>query len=114
MHRLQVSRGQVSGPAAGMFGRQYVAQARIGEGAAQHDVMVHPPRTEGVEVRRRNAAGFEELSGGGVGVEGAHRRDVIRGDRVSEYCQCAGVFYRCGRSGFRWEVLEEVVEPHQR
>ncbi len=77
--------GQQARDAAFGAGRELVAQAHVGEGAAHHDFVIAAARAVGVEVGRLDAVLGEVFSGGAVGLDGAGGRDVVGGDGVAEH-----------------------------
>src|SRR5271155_4833098 len=76
---------------------ELVAQADIGEGAADHYLVIAAARTVGVEVGGLDAVLLQIFSGGAVFLDGSGGRDVVGGDAVAEHCQDARTldfFYR--------------------
>ena len=99
--------GQVQGHAALGAGRQQVAQAHVGEGAAHHHFVVAPPRPVGVEVVALHPVVGQVATGRGRRSDGARRRDVVRRHRVTEQGQHPGpvhVGHRRRRHGHAREV----------
>ena len=97
--------GQVAGEAA-FDVDQFVAQADVGEGAADHDFVVAAARAVGVEVGGLDAVLLQVFSGGAVFLDGAGGRDVVGGDAVSQHSQDArGVNVFDGR-GLELHVVE--------
>ena len=74
----------VAGDAALGAGRELVADADVGKGAAHHHVVVAAPRAVGVEVPARNLPFQQVRAAGGLGADGAGGRDVVGGDGVAE------------------------------
>ena len=88
-------------------GRELVAQAHVGEGAAHHDFVIAAARAVGVEVGRLDAVLGEVFSGGAVGLDGAGGRDVVGGDGVAEngeHARAGDVGDGRGRHGHAVEV----------
>jgi hypothetical protein len=81
--------GQQARDAAFGAGRELVAQAHVGEGAAHHDFVIAAARAVAVEVGRLDAVLGKIFSGRAVGLDGAGGRDVVGGDRVAQHGQHA-------------------------
>ncbi|GIX63876.1 mitochondrial import receptor subunit Tom40 [Babesia caballi] len=74
-----------------LVGAEQVREANVGEGAANHDLVVAAARAVGVEVARLHAAGEQKLRGGrGLG-DVAGGRNVVSGDGVAEQQEHAGL-----------------------
>ena len=89
--------GQVAGVSAFALGRELVAQAHVGEGAAHHDFVIAAARAVGVEVRRLHAVRDQVLSRRAVVLDGAGGRDVVGGDavaQIAEHARAADVAHR--------------------
>src|SRR5690606_697907 len=69
---------------------EQVLDPDVGEGAADHDVVVAAAAAVAVEVRRLDAARLQEAAGGRVLLDVAGRGDVVGGDGVAEQAQHAG------------------------
>src|SRR5690606_36642251 len=67
-----------------------VADADVGEGTADHHVVVAAPAAVAVEVRRLHAALLQVPAGGGVLLDRAGRAELVGGVRVPEQRQHAG------------------------
>ena len=80
---------QVAGEAALRARRQLVAQPDVGEGPADHDLVVAAARAVGVEVTRVHAVLGQVAAGGAVLLDRSGRGDVVRRDRVAELQQHA-------------------------
>ena len=76
--------GQVAGVAALGAGGELVAQPDVGEGAADHHLVVAAPGPVGVEVPRLHPVPGQVAACGGVRPDRAGRGDVVGGDRVAE------------------------------
>ena len=63
--------GQQAGDAAFGAGGEFVAQADVGEGAADHDFVIAAARAVAVEVGGRDAVVGQVLAGGAVLLDGA-------------------------------------------
>ncbi len=87
--------------------RDLVAQADVGEGAADHDLVVASAGAVGVEVTPLDAVlGEVLLLSRGVGLDGTGGRDVVGGDRVAELGQDAGALDVGDRGGLHRHALE--------
>ena len=84
------SGGEVARDAALGAGRELVAQADVGEGAADHDLVVAAARAVGVEVALLDAVLGEVAARRAVLLDRAGRADVVGGDRVAQLEQHAG------------------------
>src|SRR4029450_11830279 len=99
--------GQVEGEAALGAGGEPVAQPDVGEGAADHHLVVAPARPVGVEVADLDALFHQVLPGRAVTLDHAGGRDVVGGDAVAEQGQDPGagdVGQRLGGGGDVGEV----------
>ena len=76
--------GEVAGDAALGAGRELVAQADVGERAADHDLVVAAARAVGVEVTLLDAVLGEVATGRAVLLDRTGRADVVGRDRVTE------------------------------
>src|SRR5579863_7679150 len=65
-------------------GDEFVAQADIGEGAADHDFVIAAAGAVGVEVGGLDAVLLQIFSGGAVFFDRSGGRDVVGGDAVAE------------------------------
>ena len=81
---------QVQSDAAFGAWRQEVAQADVGEGAAHHHFMVASAGAVGVEVLGIHAMILQVFSCGGVRLDGAGGRDVVRGHGITQQGQNPG------------------------
>ena len=99
--------GEQAGDAAFGAGGEFVAQADVGEGPANHDFVVAAAAAVAVEVGGGDAVGGEILPGGAVLLDGAGGGDVVGGDGVAEDGEAAGgadVFDGRGGGGHAVEV----------
>jgi hypothetical protein len=69
---------------------QFVAQADVGESAADHDFVIAAARAVGVEVGGLDAVLLQIFSGGAVFLDRAGGRDVVGGNAVAQHRQHAG------------------------
>ncbi len=82
--------GEVASEAALHAVEQQVLQTDVGEGSADHDLVVAAARAVGIEVLALNTVLLQVLAGRGVGLEGTCRGDVVGRDRISQECEHAG------------------------
>src|SRR6478609_388700 len=85
-----VSLGEVAGEATLDAIQELVLDADVRERAADHHFVVATAGAVGVEVLALHAVGQQVLAGGGVGLEGTGRGDVVGGDGVAELQEHAG------------------------
>src|SRR4029450_3086504 len=81
---------QVQGDPALGAGGEPVAQADVGEGAADHHLVVAPPGPVGVEVPRLDPLLHQVAAGRAVTLDDPGGRDVVGGDAVAEHGQDPG------------------------
>src|SRR5437762_2705186 len=96
LHRRIVDRNRlVAGfarcPATLGPGRQLVAQADVGEGAAHHHLVIPAPRPVRIEVYGLDAVLDQPLAGGTRCRNRSRGRDVVRCNRIAEHSQRASV-----------------------
>ena len=84
-----------------------VSQPDIAECAADHDLVVAPPRAVGVELERSDAVGLEPLACGRPWRNRSGRRDVVCGDRVAQDGEHAGALDVAGRGRPWTDALQE-------
>src|SRR5579859_1739011 len=70
--------------AAFRAGREFITQADIGKGAADHGFVVAAPRSIRIEVGRLHAILREVLSCWSAGLDVAGRRDMVGGNGIAE------------------------------
>ena len=102
--------GEVAGEAAlgdviGL-GAELVPQADVGEGAADHHLVVAAARPVGVEVAARHAVLLQVRPRRRVGLDRARRADVVGGHRVAEQGEDAGALDVADRLGVGRHALE--------
>ena len=88
--RRHLAVGQVAGEAPLGPGRQLVAEADVGEGPADHHLVVAAARAVGVEVEDVDAVLDQVLARRALHLDRAGRRDVVGGDAVAQDRQDAG------------------------
>ena len=82
--------GEVTGVTTGDVVEQLVAQPDVGEGSADHHLVVAAPRSVGVEVLLFDAVGLQVLRRRCALLDAARRRDVVCGDRIAKQGQHSG------------------------
>ena len=82
--------GHVLGPAALASGDQLVPEPDVGEGSPDHDLVVCPAGSVGVEVLGLDALGHEVASRVGLLGEGPCGGDVVGGDGIAELGEAPG------------------------
>src|SRR3984957_26132 len=85
---------------------EFVAQADVGEGAADHDFVIAAAGAVGVEVGGLDAVLLQIFSGGAIFFDGAGGGDVVGGDAVAEDGEDARVFDVLDGRGFQAHVVE--------
>ena len=88
--RLLTVFGEVAGVTAGHVIEQLVAQADVGERAADHHLVVAAPRAVGVVVLLVHAVLVEVLRGRRTRLDAARGGDVVGGHRIAQQCQHSG------------------------
>ena len=81
---------EVPGHAALGTGSQLVAEANVGEGAPDHDLVIAPTGAVLVEIGRLHAAVDQPSPGGAVAADVPGRGDVVGGDAVAQLGQHPG------------------------
>src|SRR5690606_40583891 len=84
IYLLRRRTAEVERVAAFLAAEEQVLDADVGEGAADHHIVVAAPRAVAVEVRRLHAARLQEQPGRRILLDRAGGRDVVGGDRVAE------------------------------
>ncbi len=102
--------GEQAGDAAFGAGGEFVAQADVGEGAADHDLVVAAAAAVAVEVGGLDAVVGEVLAGGAVHLDGAGGGDVVGGDGVAEDGE-ARVRRGCRRPARAWRSCRRSRGP---
>ena len=88
--RRHLAVGEEAGEAPLGPGRQLVAEADVGEGPADHHLVVAAARAVGVEVEDVDAVLDQVASRRALHLDRARRRDVVGGDAVAQDRQGAG------------------------
>src|SRR5580698_5035642 len=97
--------GQVASEAAFDID-QFVAQADVGEGAADHDFVIAAARAIGVEVGGLDASFLQIFSGRAVFLDGAGGRNVVGGDAVAKDGENARAFQFFDRRRLELHLVE--------
>src|SRR4249919_3818714 len=84
-----------------------VAEPDVGEGPADHHLMVAATRSIGVEVADLDALIEQPLPRGAVLLDRPRGRDVVRGDGVAQHRENPGALDRLYRLWLRGHSLEE-------
>ena len=98
--------GEVARHATLGAGGQLVAQPDVGEGAADHDLVVAAARAVGVEVTLLDAVLGEVATGRAVLLDRAGGADVVGRDRVAQLEQDAGALDVLDRRGLVGHAVE--------
>ena len=88
-------------------GAKHVFQSNVGEGAAHHHFMIAAPRAVLIVILGQHVVVGEIARRRTVLLDGAGRRDMIRGDGIAEQCQHARAV---DRSWVRAGVLRHALE----
>src|SRR4029077_11303048 len=84
----------------------------VAEGATHHDLVIAPARTERVEVARLDATLGQVATGRHVARDRTGRRDVVRGDGISQHHEATRIYDVCEWLRLRLQRLEERRLAH--
>src|ERR671910_587195 len=97
---------EVDGVAAFLL-HELVPETYVAEGAAHHHLVVAAPGAVGVEVARVHALAYKVLPRRHLRGDRTGRRDVVRGNRVTNLDEDAGALYVLEVFGLGAQALEE-------